>query len=244
MQLQLPHLKWHYSFRHIPHVCGQHNDTHGSQLAIVYQAPYTPYTVDHRGCTRLHQTLSLQLEHWKWRNTCLEDSQRTNRPPAKQVEDKNSTCIIILQPPCTLDDHVYLHVKLLHVSRTDNLVYPCFEQLLVHEHDFRIFLFKANMFSCLNMLRVQTCFHACLHILYIVSDQYMYASSTVFIIFIMRLLCVERSRQAITNTDLSPLSVQLHTVTLQTTVSSVNIRKRSSTSCLHLTPIMAGDTLT
>ena len=44
--------------------------------------------------------------------------------------------------------------------------------------------------------------------------------------------------------DLVSLSVQLHTVTCQTTVSGIDIRKRPSTSCLHLTPIMAGDTQT
>ena len=32
----------------------------------------------------------------------------------------------------TLDDHVYLHVKLLHVSRTDYLVYPCYEYLYMN----------------------------------------------------------------------------------------------------------------
>ena len=50
---------------------------------------------------------------------CPADSQRTNRPPAKQVEDgifyMHNYTVATLELYVTLDDHVYLRVKLLHV---------------------------------------------------------------------------------------------------------------------------------
>lgn len=62
---------------------------------------------------------------------CPADSLRTDRHPAKQVEDGifylHNYTVATLELYVTLDDHVYLHVKLTHVSRTDYLVYPCFE---------------------------------------------------------------------------------------------------------------------
>ena len=82
--------------------------------------------------------------------------------PSRQSEDKQATCqasrrqgfymhnytVATLELYVTLGGHVYLDVKLLHVSR---------------------FCSKLTC-SAVLICSYSTCFHACLHILYIVRD--------------------------------------------------------------------------